>query len=98
MGIKTHLDGYPAEALGGLTLGVSPLEMADAYATIASGGYRNRPTAITKGTFPAEIWHDYMSKGKGKFCGGFKRPSTPFQASPFFGRYSRSGGRGTGQG
>ena len=52
MGIKTHLDGYPAEALGGLTLGVSPLEMADAYATIASGGYRNRPTAIKKITFP----------------------------------------------
>ena len=52
MGIKTHLDGYPAEALGGLTLGVSPLEMADAYATIASGGYRNRPTAITKITLP----------------------------------------------
>ena len=26
--------------------------MADAYATIASGGYRNRPTAITKITFP----------------------------------------------
>ena len=52
MGIKTHLDGYPAESLGGLTIGVSPLEMADAYATIASGGYRNRPTAITKITFP----------------------------------------------
>ena len=52
MGIKTQLDGYPAEALGGLTLGVSPLEMANAYATIASGGYRNRPTAIKKITFP----------------------------------------------
>src|SRR3954468_9379054 len=196
MGIKTHLDGYPAESLGGLTIGVSPLEMADAYATIASGGYRNRPTAITKvrfpsgrselprrfrvkrtkvfedgvtaeatrilkenvqegtgtranigcpaagktgttdefndawfvgftpklttavwvgypnaqiqmkteyhggsvagGTFPAEIWHDYMLKAKGKYCGDFKPPKTPFQASPFFGRYSRSGGRGTG--
>ena len=198
MGIKTHLDGYPAEALGGLTLGVSPLEMANAYATIASGGYRNRPTAITKitfpdgstdlprrfkvkrtkafedgvtaeatrilvkniqggtgtkanigcpaggktgttdnfndawfvgftprlatatwvgypnaqtemtteyhggsvagGTFPAEIWHDYMMKVKGKFCGDFKPPKTPFQSSPFFGKYSRSGGRGTGEG
>ena len=30
------------------TLGVSPLEMADAYATIANGGYRIRPTAITQ--------------------------------------------------
>src|SRR3954449_13622407 len=197
MGIKTHLDGYPAESLGGLTLGVSPLEMADAYATIASGGYRNRPTAITKvtfpdgkhelprrfrvkrtkafsdgvtaeatrileenvqagtgtkaqigcpaagktgttdsfndawfvgftprlatavwvgypnaqiemrtqyhggsvagGTFPAEIWHDYMTKVKGKFCGGFAKPKEPFHATPFFGKYSRSGGKGTGE-
>jgi penicillin-binding protein 1A len=197
MGITTHLDGYPAEALGGLTIGVSPLEMANAYATIASGGYRNRPTAITKitfpdghselpkrfrvkrrkafedgvtaeatrilvenikggtgtkanigcpaggktgttdkfndawfvgftprlatatwvgypnaqiemtteyhggsvagGTFPAEIWHDYMMKVKGKFCGDFPAPKTPFHASPFFGKYSRSGGRGTGE-
>jgi penicillin-binding protein 1A len=196
MGIKTHLDGYPAEALGGLTLGVSPLEMADAYATIASGGYRNRPTAITKitfpdgksdlprrfkvkrtkafqdgvtaeatrilqenikegtgtkanigcpaggktgttdefndawfvgftprlatavwvgypnaqitmkteyhggavagGTFPAEIWHDYMSVAKGKYCGDFPKPTQPMHFSPFFGKYSSSGGRGTG--
>jgi len=49
MGIKRrHVHGYPAESLGGLENGVSPLEMATAYATIASGGYRNRPTAITK--------------------------------------------------
>ena len=49
MGITTTLDGYPAEGLGGLTYGVSPLEMANAYATIASGGWRNRPIAITQG-------------------------------------------------
>ena len=36
MGITTKLDGYPAEGLGGLRLGVSPLEMANAYATLAS--------------------------------------------------------------
>ena len=53
MGIKReHVHGYPAESLGGLEEGVSPLEMATAYGTIASGGYRNRPTAITKVTFP----------------------------------------------
>ncbi len=38
MGVKTHLSSYPAEALGGLTLGVTPLEMADVYATLADGG------------------------------------------------------------
>jgi penicillin-binding protein 1A len=52
MGVKTHLSNYPAEALGGLTLGVTPLEMADVYATLADGGYRNEPIAITKVVFP----------------------------------------------
>jgi penicillin-binding protein 1A len=48
MGITSHLDSYPAEGLGGMRIGVSPLEMANAYATIASGGYRNRAVGITK--------------------------------------------------
>ena len=196
MGIRTKLDGYPAESLGGLTLGVSPLEMANAFATIASGGYRNRPTAIKKitfpdgksdlprrfkvkrtkafedwvtaeatrilvkniqggtgtkanigcpaggktgttdefndawfvgftprlatatwvgypnaqvqmkteyhggsvagGTFPAEIWGDYMKSIKGKFCGDFKPAKTAAQFTPFFGKYARGGGRNTG--
>lgn len=52
MGVKIHLDSYPSEALGGLTIGVSPLEMADVYATLADGGYRNKPIAITKVVFP----------------------------------------------
>jgi penicillin-binding protein 1A len=189
LGIRTKLNGYCAESLGGLTLGVSPLEMADAYATIASGGYRNRPTLITRiefpdgtkelpkrwrvhrvkafsdgvtykateileqniqggtgtraaigcpaggktgttdrntdawfvgftprlatavwvgypndrtemnglyfgsnvdgGTFPADIWGAYMKQAKGSFCGSFPQPKEPFQASPFYGKYSR---------
>jgi penicillin-binding protein 1A len=52
MGVTTHLSSYPAEALGGLTLGVTPLEMADVYATLADGGYRNTPIAIAKVVFP----------------------------------------------
>jgi penicillin-binding protein 1A len=52
MGVEEHLDSYPAEALGGLTVGVSPLEMANVYATLADGGYRNTPIAITKVVFP----------------------------------------------
>jgi penicillin-binding protein 1A len=52
MGITTKLDGLPAEGLGGLTIGVSPLEMADAYATLASGGIHHKPVAITKVEFP----------------------------------------------
>jgi penicillin-binding protein 1A len=52
LGVREHLHSYPAEALGGLTVGVSPLEMADVYATLADGGWRNRPIAITKVVFP----------------------------------------------
>ena len=52
MGVKTHLSSYPAEAIGGLTLGVTPLEMAVVYATLADGGWRNTPIAITKVVFP----------------------------------------------
>ena len=52
LGITSRLQGYPSETLGGLRECCSPLEMANAYATIASGGWRNKPKAITKVTFP----------------------------------------------
>jgi len=52
MGITTKLDGVPSEGLGGLRLGVSPLEMASAYATLSSGGIRSEPQAIRKVVFP----------------------------------------------
>jgi penicillin-binding protein 1A len=52
MGVTTHLNSFPAEALGGLKLGVTPLEMAVVYATLADGGWRNTPIAITKVVFP----------------------------------------------
>ena len=52
MGITTHLDAYPAEAIGGLRLGVTPLEMADAYATLANGGYHIPPTIFDRVVFP----------------------------------------------
>ncbi len=43
-------DIVPAMALG--SAAVSPLEMADAYATIAAGGIRSEPLAITKVVLP----------------------------------------------
>jgi penicillin-binding protein 1A len=52
MGITSKLNGYPAEGLGGLEDGVSPLEMATAYASIDNGGWRVKPIAIKKVTFP----------------------------------------------
>jgi len=48
MGIETALNPYPAIGLGGLTIGVSPLEVAAAFATIANYGVKNEPVAILK--------------------------------------------------
>ena len=50
MGITSPLNADPAIALGGLTTGVSPLEMASAFGTLASGGMHVAPTAIRKVT------------------------------------------------
>jgi penicillin-binding protein 1A len=52
MGITSTLDGIPAEGIGGLRVGVSPLEMADANATLASGGIHHPPIAVRKVVFP----------------------------------------------
>jgi penicillin-binding protein 1A len=191
MGITTKLDGLPAEGLGGLRLGVSPLEMAVAYSTLASGGVHYKPIAITKvkfpdgksddfskpkgdrvmtdgqayevtkvlkqnmtsgtgtaanygcpaagktgttdnhtdawfvgyqprltsavwvgypnalvemknvhgiavagATFPSEIWHDFMTVAHRGYCSDFPQPKTPFQSSPFYGKYSKQGAPG----
>jgi penicillin-binding protein 1A len=190
MGIESELNGYPAEGIGGLEQGVTPLEMANAYATLANKGVRNRPNVITEvkfpngkreevgsgkkrkafsdgvasevteileanikrgtgtraeigcpaagktgttdnhrdawfvgytprlstavwvgypdeqiemrsefngspvagGTYPAQIWGDYMASAKREFCGGFPKPDEQFQASSFKGKYARGGG------
>jgi penicillin-binding protein 1A len=55
MGIKSPMESVPAEGLGGLKHGVSPLEMADAYATIASNGWRNKVSAVRKVCFPKKL-------------------------------------------
>src|SRR4051795_9197536 len=180
LGIDTPLDGYPAEGLGGLHEGVTPLELARAYATLANGGNRLDVTGIRKvvfadghttvldqagtdslfkdgetyqvtrilqqnmkhgtgtsaqigcpaagktgttdtfrdawfagytprmstvvwvgyphrsipmtnvhgikvagATFPAQIWHDYMSVAKGGFCGKFPKPFERPELKPY---------------
>ncbi len=65
MGITAELGGYPAEVLGGLTRGVSVLQMSNAYATLANGGVHHEPTAISRVEFPdGEV--DEPSKEPGK--------------------------------
>lgn len=190
LGITAKLNGYPAEGLGGLEYGVSPLEMSSAYATLAAGGIRSRPKAVERvvfpdgrveklgkperkrvisdgvafeatkileqnvvggtgtraritcraagktgttdsfkdawfvgytpvmstsvwvgypsagiemrsvhgisvagGTFPAQIWHDYMARAVAGRCKDFAQPNVPFEALPFTGKYQTDGKR-----
>ena len=46
MGVTSPLEIVPSITLG--TSGVTPLEMADVYATLAAGGVHHRPQAIVK--------------------------------------------------
>jgi penicillin-binding protein 1A len=55
----------PADAIGGLSVGVTPLEQAAAFATLASGGVQHDPTAIDKVVFPGGKV-DEPSSGEGK--------------------------------
>ena len=50
MGITSELDPYPATAIGGLRIGVNPLEMASSYSTFANGGLHMKPYLVQKVT------------------------------------------------
>jgi penicillin-binding protein 1A len=50
--LGVHLSQKPVASIGLGPLGVSPLDMAAAYATFASGGIYARPTGITKVILP----------------------------------------------
>ena len=52
MGITSPLTGNPSEVIGGLADCCTMLEMADAYATLASGGVHIAPTILSKVVFP----------------------------------------------
>lgn len=45
---RTNEGSYPAQAIGAFTTGMTPLEMAGAYNTLASGGIYTEPYAYTK--------------------------------------------------
>ena len=75
MGIESPLQSVPAEAIGGLAIGVTPLEMADAYATLANGGIHHDATAVSRVEFPgSEHKVDDFEKDSGE------RVLTPGQA------------------
>jgi penicillin-binding protein 1A len=53
MGITTKQGPYYPDIIGGLNPGVTPLQMADAYATLANGGSHYSPTIIDSVTLPS---------------------------------------------
>jgi penicillin-binding protein 1A len=55
MGITSPLDAIPSIGLGALRLGVSPLEMAHAYATLANGGARVGGSVEFRNVAPGEV-------------------------------------------
>lgn len=50
MGIQSHLKAVPSIGLG--VNGISPLDLASAYATLAAGGIAHQPTILSKVVFP----------------------------------------------
>ncbi len=73
MGIRTPLSQNGAMILGGLKYGVSPLEMADAYASIANNGkrptgsfaaYKNGPISFTKVQGPGIEQENHVKEKK----------------------------------
>jgi penicillin-binding protein 1A len=48
------------------------------------------------GETAAPVWNAFMTPASGQFCDGFPEPEEYFQAEPFFGKYSSSGGADTG--
>jgi penicillin-binding protein 1A len=55
MGIRTPISTNPAMTIGGLNVGVTPLDMAHAYETIAHGGERVGGTLVPDSTAPVGI-------------------------------------------
>ena len=50
-------------------------------ATSMNGMYAPTGGNIDGGTYPADIWGQYMKQAVGKYCGDFKKPTEPFRAS-----------------
>ncbi len=65
MGITSKVDPYPAIALGALTNGVNPLEMASACGTLANNGVHVPPTCVTRITdADGNVLYESQPKGK----------------------------------
>ncbi len=66
LGITSRVDDNPAIILGGLKRGVTPLEMAYAYNTLANGGARISGTEASQGNGKGPVAIDKVVNGDGK--------------------------------
>lgn len=68
LGITEEVDPYPSTAIGGLAVGVSPLDMASAYATLAGGGIYREPYAVERVDYESfgeiEPAYDHRLRGR----------------------------------
>jgi penicillin-binding protein 1A len=63
LGITSPLDAYPSAVLG--TNAVNPLEMADAYATLADGGIHHSPYLVSEVDGPAgQVLYRHRDDGR----------------------------------
>ncbi len=95
MGITTGLDGNPAEVIGGMRYGVTTLEMADAYGTIANGGTHMPVTAIDHVVFPD---HSVVNLGNEQGNRVFSYPETYEATTVLKGVLNSPGGTAYGEG
>ncbi|MBA2506665.1 MAG: transglycosylase domain-containing protein [Thermoleophilaceae bacterium] len=65
MGIETKVSTNPAMTLGGLKVGVTPLEMAYAYSTIANKGERVSGTLGSRGGSKGPVAIEEVRRGRG---------------------------------
>ncbi|MGH3146017.1 MAG: transglycosylase domain-containing protein [Rubrobacter sp.] len=48
IGVETEVDAFPSTAIGGLRVGITPLEMASAYSTFANSGTHMEPYLVER--------------------------------------------------
>jgi penicillin-binding protein 1A len=101
-GTGTHANyGCPAAGKTGTTDNYNDAWFVGYTPSMATSVWVGYPNALVEmrsvhgitvagGTFPAQIWHDYMSSAHTD-CKPFPRPTNPAHFSAFYGKYSATG-------
>ena len=101
-GTGTHANyGCPAAGKTGTTDNYNDAWFVGYTPSMATSVWVGYPNALVEmrsvhgitvagGTFPAQIWHDYMNVAH-TGCASFPKPTHPAHFSAFFGKYSATG-------